>query len=499
VSNADRPILTLKSAAPGDPTDDRPLELGVYDLLLRCRHFAIDHKVAEVGRVSLTAEFVLRLLKSVDGMSEDDVAAFFGFDRRDMSFVLTEVETQGYVSRQDGRLWLTTIGHAVFRDRSTHPEIFEVERRRETIGFDLVALAPEDRRFLDDFERRLPELKLIDPEKASSAMHRIPDAFRKFYTEIISRREPSATPKRSLYSIDNVVAQERFSSTVRISVCSTGLRPSIAEPDLSGWRPEYEREDRSLIIEAASRFVEELKVSRRADDRDAYQVLIDLAPEFLKDFKRRDGLSVERYYREALARAGDVRADRPTVPVLGSLFTRENTRRLFDTADYGMRAVLEPSTLCVWIAPQTPFWGATNSLPAILAQIKTRILAPAASAPGEVENATIGLIAGKAAKHVEMAFDNIGTCDTPSFPSALEILLAPRVLIAAIVNAPIGLPNGAAVPLGFISFDERVVARAQAYVVDRIASFSISDEMCGKIRTAMSNSILQADSDVGPA
>jgi hypothetical protein len=87
----------------------------------------------------------------------------------------------------------------------------------------------------------------------------------------------------------------------------------------------------------------------------------------------------------------------------------------------------------------------------------------------------------------------------PSWFAELAGAMVPRVLIAAIVNAPIGLPNGAAVPLGFISFDERVVARAQAYVVDRIASFSISDEMCGKIRTAMSSSFLQAESDVGPA
>jgi len=39
----------------------------------------------------------------------------------------------------------------------------------------------------------------------------------------------------------------------------------------------------------------------------------------LKEFARRDGLAVQRYYREAIARAGDLRVDRKTAPVAGSL------------------------------------------------------------------------------------------------------------------------------------------------------------------------------------
>ncbi len=465
-----RPILTLRRA---DPADDRAVILGTYDVLLPCRLYTVDHKVTEVGRVSLTAEFLLRLLKSVDGMSETDVAAFFGFDNRDMSFVLNEIDTHGYVDRKDGQLWLTPLGQALFRGASPYPEIYEIEERQETVGFDLIALAPQDRGSLELFELRLPELKLRDPEVASFATKHIPRAFRKFYAEIISRRDPAATTKRSLYSVDEVAAKDRFSSLVRISVVSKVARPSVAEPDLSDWRGDHERDDRAAVTESAARFVESLSVSRRADDRDAYQLLLDMAPEYLKDFARRDGLSVDRYFREVLTREGDVRIDRPTVPVVGSLLTRDNSRRLLEVADYGLRQASRLPSFSVWLAPQTPFWGATGALPAILGQIKARIEGQSGSTAQETDFQNIALIAGRPAKYIESAFDRVVTCDFARLPPAVELLVIPRVLTAVLVHAPIGTLNGTAVPVGIISFDERVMSRVHTVVAEQTRNLNL--------------------------
>jgi hypothetical protein len=447
--------------------------LGIYDVLLPCRLYTIDHKVTEVGRVSLTAEFLLRLLKSVDGMNESDVAAFFGFDHRDMSFVLNEVDTHGYVDRKDGKLWLTAVGQALFRDASPYPEIYEIEERRETVAFDLIALAPQERGSLELFELRLPELKLRDPDIASSATTRIPKAFRIFYPEIVSRRDPAAAAKRSLYSVDDVTPKDRFSSVVRISVVCRAARPSAAEPDLSDWRSDHERDDRAAVTESAARFVESLNVSRRADDRDAYQLLFDIAPEYLKDFARRDGFSVDRYFREALTREGDVRIDRPTVSIVGSLLTRDNSRRLFDIADYGLRQALRPPTCLLWLPPQLPCWGATSALPAFLGQIRTRVGALTGVATQETDIQIVALVAGRPPKYIEAAFDRVASTDSTRIPPALELLVIPRTLAAVVVHTPIGASNGAAVPIGIASFDARVVSRVHAAVADHFSSFNL--------------------------
>lgn len=481
-----RPILTLKSKSLIDVESDGPLELAVYDVLLPCRQFAVSHKVAEVGRVSVTSEFLLRLLKTVDGMKEEDIAAFFGYDQREMSFVMSEVEANDFVVRKDGRVHLTTVGQGLFRDGSEYPEIYEVDSRREMVGFDLIALAPEDRGFLGEFERRLPELRARDGEKVSAAARLIyREAFRRFYGEIARRRDPTATAKRSLYSIDDVEAKDRFSSTVRFTVRSTGLRPSVAEPDMSGWRPEYEREDRADIIEAVSRFVDEMKMHRGPEVDGAYQILLALAPDFLKDFMRKDGFAVERYYREAFSRAGDVRSDRPTVPLLGSIFTRENTRRLFDVSEYGLKSVEKPPTLCVWVVPQTKHWGATTALPSLLEQFKSRVLSISDGETEDVVSRAVGMVAGHAPpKHIEAAFDAVGTSNLSRVSPFLELLLVPNVLIAVTVNAPIGVTSGLPVPLGFVSFDAEIVARGQRFLLNYIDDYALAGDINQQIRSA---------------
>src|SRR6266478_1192481 len=97
-----RSVLKLSGSGSKSAGEDLPIDLCVYDLLLPCRSFEIEHKIATLGRVSLTTEFMLRLLKSADGLTEEDAAAFFGFDRRDIAFVLSEIENLGYVERRDG-------------------------------------------------------------------------------------------------------------------------------------------------------------------------------------------------------------------------------------------------------------------------------------------------------------------------------------------------------------------------------------------------------------
>jgi hypothetical protein len=76
--------------------------------------------------------------------------------------------------------------------------------------------------------------------------------------------------------------------------------PSSEESDLILWRPEHEQADRPEIVSAVASFVDGLRHSRSEGDAEAYNVLLNLAPEFLKDFMRRDGVAVERYYQRAM-------------------------------------------------------------------------------------------------------------------------------------------------------------------------------------------------------
>lgn len=350
-------------------TEDGPLQLATLDLTLPCRQFVVEHKVADVGKVSVTAEFLLRFVRAMGNCTEEAVQSFFGYTRRELAYVLHEVEDADYLSRSEGRITLTTTGLSLFRPGVEEPLIYEVDRKVARIGFDLISLAPAERKFLSYFERNLPELPLADFEQVSAATERVPASFRRFFREFAPKIDLTSTVRRALYSIDGVTAEERFSTLVRVRVVSSGLKPTVPEIDLSEWKSDYELSDREAVARAIAKMVERMAVVRREDDAEAYQLLVGLAPEYLSEWTRRAGLSVQRFYRHAFTSLGDVRADRPTVPIVGSLFTMQNIRRLFEVATYGLRKTRHAAAAAYWVVPQIPLWGSTS----ILAEVVERL------------------------------------------------------------------------------------------------------------------------------
>ena len=152
------------------------------------------------------------------------------------------------------------------------------------------------------------------------------------------------------------------------------MSPGLAEIDLSAWRPDHEVADRAQIENSAALMVEDLKVSpNRLNAALAYQVLTELAPEFLKDFLTSNGLAINGYWRDAVGRAGEPRSDRKTVPIIGPLYSEENTTRLLNVLEYGLRDKDEPTDFILTVAPQTRLWGATTQQRDSLSFLKQKI------------------------------------------------------------------------------------------------------------------------------
>src|SRR5262249_39506112 len=155
-------------------------------------------------------------------------------------------------------------------------------------------------------------------------------------------------------------------------------------------------------------------------------------------------------------------------------FTRDNSRRLLDVVEYGLRQAARPPNYVVWLPPQLSCWGATSALPALLGQIKASIGAQPGPAAQEMHIQAVALVAGRPPRYIESPFDVVASTDSTSIPPALEVLVLPRTLAALVVHAPIGAQSGAPVPIGFVSFDARVVARVHAIVSDQIRRFNFA-------------------------
>lgn len=468
---AKRPLLRLKDDQLVPPEEDRRVELAVYDLLLPCRKFELSYKVATLGQVSPSLEFFLRLIKSVPGIAEDSAAQFFGYVRDELAYVMKEALEPGYVERRNGRLWLSAAGDSLFRVGETEPTIFSVEQRSSTFGFDFLSLAPQRSRSLDSVELCLPELPLTDPKGTGDLTKRIPDRFRQFFRELGERRDRENPQRRDLYSIDRVVAADRFQVPVRVRVHASASNPTSPDVDLTAWRPDHELSDRLAIESAAAAFVDDVIVSNnQVRALGAYQCLIDLAPEFLKEFTTRSGLSVNRYWREAVGRVGEARKDRKTIALVGSPYLPGNVERLLSVLDYGLRDKEMPQHIYV-IAPQIPNWSASTLQREAISIIKRKMSStPAVADDKEVRSSCF--YSGKVPRYVERSFDQVHTSESTDLAPAFELVLVPNVAVVAMAHTAVGASSGYPVPLGFASFDDEVVKRANEFLSARIDQYS---------------------------
>lgn len=452
MTSSPRPKLSLPSVT-SEP--ERAVDLDVIDGLLPCRWFRISYKVAEVGRFSLTSEFLLRLLRSVDRLPETEAAAFFGFTSSELAYVVDELVEPGYVEQREGRLSLTEAGRDLFVGDAGEPQLYKVEARNERYAFDLVSLAPAAPARTDAFEQALPELRLPTAEHASAASKAVPGAFRRHFTDLVRRK--GATPhSQSIYSVDDVTAADRFSAPTSLVVRARTIQIGSPEPDLGEQWTGYELDDRREIVEASAKLLGEVRQAPYFAGERAWSALADIAGPFLAEQTRDGRVRPERLYRQVLSRAGELRADRPTVPVLGTLFTDGNRDRLFEALKYALGPDGAPRpSLVHWLVPMRAHWGATRRLPQVLAGLRARL-----GDDGEVSS--VAWSTDRAPWHLQRAFDAVIGCRAPEEGlGAFEALLVPGLVTAVSVHAVLGQTDSFPTALGIISFDPDVVRRTQ--------------------------------------
>lgn len=470
MSAADKATLSLPKSAAAE-AEERAFELDLFDVLVPCRNFHLEYRYAEVGSVSLVTEFLLRLIHSAEHVTEADAAAFFGFDMREMRFALDSISADGYVSRSNGELTLTAAGRSLFRYDQASPQIYSLQSRQSTFGFDLISLAPQENPQLSDFERAFKELSISNMERVSQASSEIRNTFRKWFYELMSRSDKDSLKKASLYSIDEVRAGRRYSACVPVLLRGSTTRPSLPEVELTHWRSPQEIEDRGEIVEAISSYVEDLKVPVRTDDRLSYGILRDIASEFLSEFTRKDGtLSVERLFNETTKRAGELRADRPTVPIVGTIFTPSNAQRVRDALSYTkQRLAAEAAPRQVsWLIPSVA-WGQGRGLLSILKDLK-RENGEQDNKDEDVVRLATAISADRVPDHINKAFDRaVRPKDGTAVPPSLEILYLPGQVAAILVHCPIQAPRGIPVPIGILSFDELILHRVHSFLTSIVS------------------------------
>jgi hypothetical protein len=472
-------LANIKKPVATEVAEEPTVMIDRFEVVLPARLFQITYKVAEKGGISMTGEFLLRLLHAVEQMKEKDIAAFFGFDRRELNFVMTEMTAHDYITHLDGYVCLTPSGRRLFTDNSGTPQIVSVEKHTDQFGFDLISLCPQDKPHFPKYALSFPRLTIQKGERAANATREVQGLFRRHFMEFATTKR-QRQKQQYLYSVDHVIAEDKYFVTVPVRVMSKGGKSDDFHADLSEWRNMHELEDRADVLASVGILLEQFRQRPQENDRLAYKQLTNLAPDFLNAYTKIDGLSVESYHRTAIARAGVLRADRPTIPLLGSLLTPGNVEKLFIAIRHGLKRLdfIEATDVdamwpkeMYWLPPlaqlgRNSTWGKTRALESTLEGVKKRLHRGTGN-PNENQIRTVAVttIRERSLKdEVLSMFNERRFVSEQIMPlKNFELMCVPGIAVAALVHAPIQSNHGFPVPLGFLSFDPAVVARVEGY------------------------------------
>jgi len=375
---------------------------------------------------------------------------------------------------------LTDPGHALFKE-GDKPQIYDVIKKTEKVGFDLLALAPCDREYQSEFERSLPELPIRDPNLAANASKYVPESFRRFFGEISSRRDrdPADQLRRSLYSVDDVVAGDRFSAVVPLVAMASARRPGEPEAVLEKWRDGHELADRDRVVHGVAEYLESLRTYKTPEDNNALEVLASIAPDYLKEYVNRSGFASLRYFKELAGRAGELRSNRQTVGIVGALYQPENIERIKTAIGYVKDRPACGNEPFLWVVPKKASWGAARSLIDLL-EVLAKEEVEIDGTGRKLERTAILIEEGKPQwRLLKTSYTPYCRPNTGAIPSSLEILLIPAKIAAVVVHAPVTDGPGFPIPLGVLTFDTQIVHRVHQYLVNQlpaeVARYGASD------------------------
>jgi hypothetical protein len=416
---------------------------------------------------------MLRLSRASDDLKEGDVGQFFGFNDEEIRFAVDQAERFGYVERVSGRVRLTTAGQNLFSAGTDEPVLFQVVTRTDKVSFDLISFAPvEPWRPLTDFEMfALPELEIASALDVGNASEQVRQSFARYFHLLRPRRNPGPVAN-SLYTVDGVEADKRFSAVIPLKVSVRPDNPTTPEADLLSWKTGGDLDERSAILQACGNLVRGVVARSGERNEAAARELLRCAPQVVGRFERDGAFAWGSYFRHAIQRAGRLQVDRQTVPVVGRAWVDANRERIARAADYSLRREGKRPPMIIWIKPSGRYWGMSTKFVEIVEGLRRAF--------GDPPGPDGGLRALLAGEQIPDVFKHVcdGRVHVPGRALApdLEVLLVPGRLCVVLAQSPIEAAEGFPIPLGIISFEASVVARVHGLVTQLLTLPGVSPQ-----------------------
>ena len=444
---------------------------------LPCRFYRITYKVAEHRKMPLVSEHMLRLLKALRSISDNDICEFFGLRVDEALHVIKQLMRDNFATYIDGVISITSTGEELFDHFNDDvPAIYKIESHTHDFCFDQISREPVGHDSLSPFTMRLPEVQISDEYKSIRSTDDIASSFKNNFERCLSSLQKlpaNARPLHSvlesewnsrLYGISSIESGDRVSSLVPVIVESKRALTSL-DVDISDWSQRIEYTDTNPIRECCHAMIDNVELDRNQSSRCGIDYLRDCSPDSYKQFFREgiptDKLDTVAYWRKCASKQGELRADQPTAMTFGTFWLERNQEMLlsaFDLADDDVEC-----TNLYWLKPSVSMWGRSAEFLTLHEELCKRMSGTLSN--GRPESKLFSLCEDDEVYRTipwefGQLFTSIGKLNPGCAPSDFELLLIPDKLFAVNLYTSNEDLEEYPVAFGLISFDPELVSIA---------------------------------------
>lgn len=340
------------------------------DFLLPVQRFNINFSYFTQKGLPFVREFVLRLVHLAP-MSKSQIAAFFGFTRKETQEAIDDLVERGELTlSENGRLMLTEKSSGYFTDLGEASRLSVLRDSTARLSFDLATFTCLGKDISSDKWKAGIAIKIED-ENASRSAALVEKHFQRQFHEIMHKgflskslvQEEKDPP--TIYTVNSVnkIGQVALRLPVQFQVDSDGR--SVEREDFSILRSsDYIHEQISLELDRLARpsnFGEIAKAMIEIGDSDTSKVF---------DSK---GNSINLKFFEDLAQLEENSQNKRTT-FLGPIYSSANWELLQKNLAPIIKARREGKadmgqTPFLWVAPSDPYWCKSNRLSERLSEL----------------------------------------------------------------------------------------------------------------------------------
>ena len=451
-------------------TEESRIFVNRIDFAVPSKSFNIYCYVTEEERLPVVTEFVLRLIRTTESVTSQQLQNFFGFTPDENIAVINSLISQKLIvwGEDDESLVLTEYATSKFDESSDLvPRFTKVEPWSVKVDFDLVSFS-----FVSGAKSADPGNAVVLPvrdEFLARSNDLAAKTFSSKFFEYVDKNKKAKNSKIDLYKITSVKTVWSYFHTFSVDIFVDPRDAAEISREVSG-PSKSDLADHVDIILATTDALEAEK--NGANYGHFVEFVSAVEDTVLSKYFSADSFLFEKYLMEVVLykHAG---YHPGTVPVFGPLYNEGNISSFIKKLDHAIRKGYKknqsilPHLAATWIAPSITTWGRSSSVFSALEKIdrvisrynvgegsKVKFLFHADDHQREWE------IGNRFKSHVRSAFSH----GSSLYGGSLEIILVPGVIASTVFHyVPTDRPY-LSFPVGYITTNAQKVQEISALV-----------------------------------